>query len=495
MNESQPFPWLVIFLGIALGILGDALLRAGPWGLNYAVWMWGLLISSALLTRISALHSGLAIPILFFAGCLVWRDSPFLSFWNVVVSCGLCALPVIQHAGRSLKTTWISDYARAAMLTGRSVALGAVSLLARARPWEQVPARSMRVTTRALIGVAFAAPLLLIFGGLFSSADPAFEHALTSLLRIDLEEGLGHIAGTTVIATATIGYLQTFLSAPTSGTFESRTPSSAPRFGILEIAIPIGALITLFAAFLIFQIPYLFGGASFVAREGGMTYAEYARRGFFELTAASGLVLPLLLGAHWMVDPRTQSNVRIFRALAATQIALVGVLMGSALHRMTVYVSVFGLSTDRIYATAFMTWIGVLLGWFVLTVLRGERRRFSFGAVVSGLVVLAALNFLNPDNVVARTQFARAQTGATIDPSYLASLSADAAPLVVNRFDLMPAESQCETSRKLADRWANGTQPDWRTWNLARFKARRAYASSSARFALATCVSDDFPRR
>src|SRR3546814_9714779 len=61
--------------------------------------------------------------------------------------------------------------------------------------------------------------------------------------------------------------------------------------GVQTCALPI-SLAALFALFVVVQLRYLFGGEDAVQRSVDLTYAQYARRGFFELVTASLLLLP-----------------------------------------------------------------------------------------------------------------------------------------------------------------------------------------------------------
>src|SRR5207248_1869926 len=81
-----------------------------------------------------------------------------------------------------------------------------------------------------------------------------------------------------------------------------------------------------------------------VVAAGGVTYAEYARRGFFELVTASALVLPLLTGADWLLRNEPAAHQRTFRQLAIVLLLLLAAVMASALERMRLYVSAYGLS-------------------------------------------------------------------------------------------------------------------------------------------------------
>src|SRR5207244_3576368 len=109
-----------------------------------------------------------------------------------------------------------------------------------------------------------------------------------------------------------------------------------------EIATVIGLLDTLFLAFVLVQFRYFFGGKANIPTGRGIEYAEYARHGFFELVWVSVLVLPLLLGAHWLLRKENPQHERIFRVLAGIKIALLSIIMVSAMQRMRLYQSECG---------------------------------------------------------------------------------------------------------------------------------------------------------
>ena len=73
--------------------------------------------------------------------------------------------------------------------------------------------------------------------------------------------------------------------------------SMVPGFtlGTVEVGVILGLINLLFLSFVIFQLPYLFGGMELVQNTPDFKLAEYARRGFGELVAVAALVLPMLL--------------------------------------------------------------------------------------------------------------------------------------------------------------------------------------------------------
>jgi hypothetical protein len=220
------------------------------------------------------------------------------------------------------------------------------------------------------------------------------------------------------------------------------------------------------------QFRYLFGGSELVRTLTGLSYAEYARRGFFELVAVAALTLPLLLLADHFLDGSDPRRVRRFRQLAGLMLVLLDFMLASALLRMWLYTTQFGLTELRFYTTAFMAWLVLVLGWFAATVLRGRRERFTAGALVGGWLVLAALNLVNPDRLIADVNLNRAARGRPLDVAYAASLSADALATFHRRLPQLGTNEACETARRLDERWSRELRAGKR-WTIALAQAPR----------------------
>ena len=251
--------------------------------------------------------------------------------------------------------------------------------------------------------------------------------------------------------------------------------------GIIEVGVPLGLLNLLFLVFVAVQFGYFFGGAASVSLTPGLTYSEYARRGFFELVAVSALVLPLLLFAHWVLVKEDPKAERTFRWLAGFQLVMLAVIMASAFQRMRLYQREYGLTEQRLYPTAFMAWLAVVFVWFALTALRGERQRFAFGAMVAGFVLLGALHAMNPDALIVRVNAARLAEGRKFDVHYATRLSADAVPELLTVLPNLPPNDRCVVAGRLLRAWSPPEAPDWRTWNLSRARAYRLVRESAPR--------------
>jgi hypothetical protein len=316
-------------------------------------------------------------------------------------------------------------------------------------------------------GVLLAVPIVTVFAILLANADAVFAVRLRDVLAVDLDEMVGHVALVVSFAWLAAGVLW-------AGFRGDRTADLPHRpawltLGSIEIGLVLGLLDLLFAGFVWVQMRYLFGGSAWVANVAGLTYSQYARRGFFELVAVTALALPLLLLAHWLLGHARPAVRRVVLGLAAVQVMLVLVMLASALERMRAYRDQYGQTQLRFYTTAFMLWLGVLLVSFLLTVIPGRRSAFAQVTIGTAFAALVVLHVVDPDDRIVRANVF-APNGFDLD--YALGLSADAVPALVEIAPALPPSQRDRIVELLAARWPE-QEPDLRSWSFARERARR----------------------
>jgi hypothetical protein len=346
---------------------------------------------------------------------------------------------------------------------------------------------------RAIVrGLLIATPLVLVFGALFMAADDVFADLVLNVLRIDLDLIASHVLLFSVSAWLATGYLRGFLTGTElpplgvlwrDGALLAFVPRR-PTLAITEVATVLAALDLLFLLFVIVQLRYLFGGDALVQVTPDLTYAAYARSGFFELVFAVVLVVPVLLAADWLLARQRSRDHLVFRGLAGVQIGLVFAITASALHRLRLYHASYGLTESRFYAMVLLIWIAVMLAWFAATVLRGRRQSFAFGALASGAVTVVLLFVINPEAIIARTNVARmesAEASVRFDVVYATSLSADAVPVLIDALPALPRDVQCPLAQHMLRRWAPDRERSIRNWNWSASRASDAVREHEAR--------------
>lgn len=481
MSRNESTAGLVLGLGAVLGLLADRLFPAGPEGLGFAIWLW-LLGGAAVLVawRAAGPHVGAVLGWSMVAGAaavaMVLQETPILTLalWLVLVTSA--SMVLLRAGGVPLWATRPIDHLLGLALVPARAAFGVLLLLAELQParvtsWHRLAA--------AVRGALLAAPLLLLFGALFAAADAGFDRYVVRAATFWSEDALEHVAFVLVFGWIAAGLLSGVRPTGLPGPLFRVAP---PRLGVEETAIVFGLLALLFLTFVGFQLGYLFGGRQVIQATSGLTVAEYARRGFFELMGVGVATIGVLLAGDALTTAR-----RVFRWLAAVLVASVLVMLVSAVQRLMLYTDAFGLSVDRITAAAVMAWVAAVLVLFAATVLRDRPGRFASGAAVAGIVTVFALVLVNPARVSAASNLDRAAAGVrAADVAYLTGLGADAVPTILGRIETLPPDARCKLSRALLSRWSSEQDRgdegrDWRVWNAARAAARRAVQASETR--------------
>jgi hypothetical protein len=488
---------------LLLGFAGDLLLRGGGFGIN------ALLIASLTAASVWSLDRqrgdgatrarlALLVPVVAAGVAMAWRDAILLSLGAILwFAIGLALHAAALRAGPSW-SLWRLDAAApftAVLRLGTDALSQAGVLLARDVPAGSVqPGSRLRSVGAGWRGILAAVPILLVLNALLMSADPIWERQAEQLLDVDMWSIIGHLALASMVAWFAGGWLRgALLSTPARAV----APTGPRHIRAADVLVPLVLVNVLFAAFVALQLRTVIGGAEYVKAAAGLTFAEYARRGFFQLVFVAVLTLPALYAADAMTPLDHRARRSVHRAIAATLVLLVGIL-GSAAARMALYTAEYGLTEDRFYASAAMVWLLPLLGWFGMTVLRDRRDRFTGGALVSAWATWAALVVVNPDAIIVRSNVARVAEGRRFDARYASQLSLDAAPTQVALLERVGDRYHCEVRRSLAyaaardvDDPATQTR-DWRVWTLARWRADRAWARGQIRTAdrIARCPGD-----
>lgn len=452
---------------LGLGAAGTFLFRGHALGLN-------LLLGTALLCLAgrSLLPAGrhgfgqtwFPLTLLFFAACVAWRASQILN----ALACGMLLLLLLLASGDF--GAWRMSIAGTARRIGHAlvqIATGFVQLVAWEVDWDRLPQRPMAGKVwSAFLGLLVATPLVILFGALFSSADAVYQKHVHALFDFDGLELFLSILWTALIWWLSAGYFRN-LSLPGTSSELATTRSEFFKLGAIELNVTLLVLNLLFLSFVLVQIKYLFGGAEIIQVTPGLGYADYARRGFFELVTVAALVLPLLLVADW-IHPAT-STKRPLRVLSALLIALLTVVMISAAKRMHLYQAEYGLTELRFYVSSFMLLLAFVFLWFLLTVLRGRGEFFLSGTIVLGALSIITLHVANPDAWIARINLQRGAEGKTFDLEYASQLSADAAPALRAGLTRVPEEHRTA----LLEHLNTTTETTWQEWNWSRWQAAR----------------------
>lgn len=151
-----------------------------------------------------------------------------------------------------------------------------------------------------------------------------------------------------------------------------------------------------YGLFMALQAQYLFSAFAGIRPET-YTYAEYARKGFFELCLVAVVNLAVLLMANLFTRTKREES-RWLRCLNLLLSVLTLLLISTAMSKMILYISAYGLTEKRITTMVFMAWLAIV---FVLWC-ACQRRKLPMirTAVMSGSAFYVMLCVLPLERIV-----------------------------------------------------------------------------------------------
>lgn len=464
----------------ALGVLlADAFFWHGPTAaLTAAVWAWYALArwyAGPLRRREDRLLRGY---VLILAAAFALGSNWYFRLWDLLALFvlvpvqlgGVLAPEKPWHLPSALLSRWGGG------VSGLFTGLGAFfqSLVPEKAEKRRLPA--------ALLGTAAALAMVCLLVPVLSSADALFA-AVTADLRAFIRDRFSVGLAKVLCGAALTPFLFSLLFSLGHPKEKPWTQRKAPAADPLTFAAILGALAALYLLFLGVQLRGVLGGAAYLAQRG-ISYAQWARSGFFQMTGVTAVNLTAILASSWACRPGGRGG-RTVRLLAAAVLAESLALLGCAAWRMTLYVQAYGLSFKR-----FVTYWGmVMMALFLLTAawkLLRPSRSFCRAAVPLALAGWLVLHCIPVDYLVARDQVDRYLSGQspTVSVHYLAyALS----------YDTLSPLSRLDGDRTLAsfegDWWSQGETlgelletrraaaaaecADWRTWSLSAYLAAR----------------------
>lgn len=406
-------PQRVVVLALAVGLIGTAVWRVGVLSIGYLV--------------VGALVFGVVY------GTSCRRPSRY-EWFGIATTLALLAVPGL------LAATWLGVLCvLAAWLVGWCTLVGG-------RTWTAVfagpfvawlaPARVAGWVQRALPGlggvgrarvvragvvVTVTVVLAMVFGGLFASADPAFARVVDGLTP---EWSPGELIARTAVFGVVVGFVLTgaylVRFAPNLDAAAPRPMRPVPNW---EWALPLAVLNVLFLGFVAVQATVLFGGHQHVLGTDGLTYAEYARQGFWQLLWVAALTLAVLSAVI-----RVAARDMLLRVLVGTLCATSVVVVISAIHRMWVYQQAYGFSVQRLVVITIELWLGAVFLLIAVAGLRMAGRWLPRAVLLAGVVALLGLAAMNPERFIADRNIDRYEQSGLLDTDYLLRLSPDIEP-------------------------------------------------------------------
>lgn len=450
---------VLLVMAVVVGLVVDLGLRGGGIGVGSALvvtaFASGLMIAGK--DRLTERWVFAALAVVFATG-LVFRTSPWIVALDWLAALGLLGLAASATPGRSMvgsslvRLMWRGAAPPGlATLAGPAELLGSIDVIRRRpRPEDGEVSAARRMAPAIARGVALAAPILLGLGMLLAAADGVF----ASFFDVPVPD-LGSPA-----SLIRFGLGACFVAGLVRWTRDPQDPTVDPKrpLGPVETLIVLGGLACLYALFAVAQVVASAGGDDRVQDTTGLTYAEYARSGFFQLLWAAAITIVVLLGVRALARPGGRPAQLAVRAVSVITCLLTLVVVGSAISRLELYRDAYGLTMLRLASTTFAWVLGAAFVLLGARMVQPKGRDWLPAAYLAlAVVTLGWWNVSNPEVTVVETNIDHAIGTAKLDVDYLDTMSDDAVPALVDGLDRLPEPLASDLRQRLCTHTPEGS--------------------------------------
>lgn len=280
---------------------------------------------------------------------------------------------------------------------------------------------------KVLIGLLCAVPVLLVVVPLLISSDDAFRGMMNNLVR-DTRDTVFKIVVGLAISPFVISYGFSLKAGRVAKLKDTK------RTGIENVYIIsfLSAIALCYLLYLFSQLAYFFSAFKGFLPEGGMTYAQYARKGFFEMCVIAVINLVLVLSTLVIVKKRSGKVNCAVKALATFIGAFTMVIIATAISKMVLYIDAYGMTVLRVTTSAFMVFLSVVFISVILRIYIKKINIVKVALLAAGCIVLT-LGTVNVNALCAKYNYESYRSGklATIDIPALYDLGDEGIPYLV----------------------------------------------------------------
>lgn len=324
------------------------------------------------------------------------------------------------------------------------------------------------VWKKILVGVAISLPVLFIVLTLLMSADTQFERIIGGIpdwFKIMDAESFFRIIIVLIYGSSFFGFMQILIHKKMNGMKQPEKSSTVYLDAIIAITVLV-LINAVYVLFTIVQFKYFFGGQL----QADYTYAEYARKGFFELLFVTMINLTILVAAITFVHYASKTTKRFMQSLLTILVLVSSVMLCSAFLRLSMYEDAYGFTFTRVLAHSFMIFLAVIFTYTLVKIWIEKLSLFHF-YFISALVYFTAITIVNVNQVVVEKNIYRYENTGKIDIHYLNSLSNTGVLGLIELYEKDQNIPGLETILQERKREALTANYPWQSYNLKREQA------------------------
>ena len=284
-----------------------------------------------------------------------------------------------------------------------------------------------KTVAKTLIGLLCAVPVLFVVVPLLIASDAAFSGMMENLFGNAWETLLKAVFGVGM-SVFVIAY---GFSLKTGRTARAKQGSFVGVENVYIISF-LSAFAVCYLLYLFSQLAYFFSAFRGFLPEGEMTYAQYARKGFFEMCIIAVINLVMVFAALLLAKKQDGRVCRGIQILSTFIAVFTLIIIATAISKMVLYIGAYGMTCLRLTTSAFMVFLAVVFGSVILRIYSTKINVVKTALLTAGCVVLI-LGTVNVNRVCAQYNYESYINGKldTVDVTTLYHLGDEGVPYLV----------------------------------------------------------------
>jgi hypothetical protein len=464
--------WLFLIVCLLLGILAEESFFRGEVGISYLVFVMSFyLVFFWKFRKYPFSHQRLGYLIV----CCIWllsvsyfmNDNPLFKVLNILVIPGLVIIHlVLITSPKNIKWNQLSFIALIfSKLLGILKYNAKFSAVLGAGAKHGVGGDKWLVWKKILIGVVISFPVLLVVLKLLMAADSEFERIVGGIpewFTVVDAEGVIRVIIVLIMTLGFFGFMQVLLIKQISVIKQQDHTGRFQLDGVISITVLV-LINMVYILFTLVQFKYFFSGTL----QGNFTYAEYARKGFFELLFVTLINLSITILVLTFVQRTNVLIKRVTQIMLTILVLSSSVMLSSAFLRLSMYEEAYGFTFTRVLVHTFMIFLVIIFA-YTLVKIWVEKLSLLHFYFISSLIYYTAITVIDLDKFVVKENIDRYETSGKIDVYYLNQLSYTGVEGLVNLYKENPDIPNLETILSDRKKEAITSELPWQSYNLKR---------------------------
>ncbi len=291
-------------------------------------------------------------------------------------------------------------------------------------------------TTKVIKSLIIILPITIIVVSLLSSADMIFEQLFSSFFNLFKNIKLDEVIENSIYRIIIIAILFVYLSLSTYFIINnySRIKYEETSTNCKKDNYTIKLLLTILnVIYIIFDIIQI---KSLILHQVSMdiSYAEYARQGFFQLMFVSVINISIILFSKLYEDKENKSNNKYVNIMSFIMIILTFIIIISSFLRMNMYEREYGYTLLRLLVYFTLITESIALLPTCIYILNSNFKIMKYYLII-GIIAYVILNYSNVDYIIAYRNINRYYETNKLDIDYLENDYTDNIQLLVDLYN------------------------------------------------------------